>query len=574
MARSAKVKAKDTAGKSLLWRADQLSQALEIGGAHLDPQAVAQAKELIAKVRERWALKGGRTVVSLAGATGSGKSSLFNMLAGDEVVTVGARRPTTATPTAAIWGDEEASDLLDWLAVPSRHQVDPGGYVDHVEPAGETGRAVETDGAVETDREPIDLSGLVLIDLPDFDSTQVAHRVEADRMLERSDVFVWVTDPQKYADARLHEEYLATLRHHESVMLVVLNQVDRIGDTESVQKIAADLRSLIVADGAGDFEVIATSARLGSGLDDLRAAIGAVVEARNAAEHRLTGDIMATSQALLKGVADTEPELTTERTAVLNAALGRAAGIPVVLRAVQQDYRRQAKTHAGWPFTRWVAGLRPSPLRRLRLGHDSESGAISAEDVRTVLGRSSLPTATPAARSAVDLATRDLGEVASAGLPSRWAEAVKDAATPDESSLADALDQAVMNTPLRTRDPWWWSVGRFLQLVLALCVVAGAVWLTTLAVLGWLQIDFGVPDWGPVPIPLILFGGGIVAGLLLAALARVLAGAGAVRRRAVIEERMDTSISVVARDHVRDPVAAVVKQHKQTRQQLQAATSS
>ncbi|MGB5953085.1 MAG: GTPase [Ornithinimicrobium sp.] len=564
MARRGQIKG--DAGTTLLWRADQLDQALAIGGEHLDADHVARARKLISKVRERWALKGGRTVVSLAGATGSGKSSLFNILAGDDVVTAGVRRPTTSHATAAIWGEEDPADLLDWLGVPSRHQVDGGFDVSH-------GDEHDSNDPPES----VDLDGLVLIDLPDFDSTEMAHRIEADRMLERSDVFVWVTDPQKYADARLHEDYLATLRHHESVMLVVLNQVDRVQGgvgVGSVDQIAADLRSLIKADGAGDFEVIATSARLGTGVQDLRTAIGEVVAARNAAEQRLTGDITTISQTLLDGVADSEPQMTTERASVLNAALGRSAGIPVVLQAVQQDYLRQSRAKAGWPFTRWVAGLRPSPLRRLRLGADSPTGAISAEDVRTVLGRSSLPPASSAARAAVDLATRDLGEVASAGLPVRWVEAVKDAATPDESSLVDALDLAVVNTPLRARDPWWWAVGRFLQLVLAMCVVAGFVWLTTIAVLGWLQIDVGVPTWGPVPIPLVLFGGGIAAGLLLAVLARVVGRAGAVRRRALIEDRMDESISAVARQHVRDPVAAVLSQHRQTRQQLRAACSS
>lgn len=561
-------KARDSSGKTLLWRADQLSQALVIGGEHLDPDEVADARDLVDKVHERWALKGGRTVVSLAGATGSGKSSLFNVLAGDEVVQTGVRRPTTSTATAAIWGEEDAGGLLDWLGVPRRFQVD-----------AEDGGRLEAGfdhgvGGSETAGDQTDLNGLVLVDLPDFDSTAAAHRVEADRMLQRSDVFVWVTDPQKYADARLHEEYLATLRHHESVMLVVLNQVDRVHDEASVQRIAADLRSLVVADGAGDFEVIATSARMGTGVAELRAAIGEVVAARNAAERRLTGDIKARSLGLLEGVADTEPEMTKQRVSALNAALGRSAGLPVVLRAVQQDYLQQSRAKAGWPFTRWLAGLRPSPLRRLRLGQDSASGAISAESVRTVLGRSSLPTASPVARSAVDLATRELGEVTSTGLPTRWVEAVKDAATPDESSLGDALDLAVVNTPLRTRDPWWWSVGRFVQLLLAMCVIAGAGWLTVLAVLSWLQLEVGVPQWGPVPIPLLLFGGGILAGLLLALMARALARAGSVRRRAVIQERLEESISVVAREHVRDPVAAVLKQHKQTRQQLEAACSA
>ena len=64
---------------------------------------------VVAKVEERTALVGGHTVVALAGATGSGKSSLFNALVGSPVATVGVRRPTTSTPTAAIWGDEPSA---------------------------------------------------------------------------------------------------------------------------------------------------------------------------------------------------------------------------------------------------------------------------------------------------------------------------------------------------------------------------------------------------------------------------------------------------------------------------------
>ncbi|MDQ3528088.1 MAG: hypothetical protein M3424_09490, partial [Actinomycetota bacterium] len=67
-------------GETLTWRAGQLGEALEHGGQELDPDKAARARALVGRVRERWALKGGRTVVALAGATGSGKSSLFNVL--------------------------------------------------------------------------------------------------------------------------------------------------------------------------------------------------------------------------------------------------------------------------------------------------------------------------------------------------------------------------------------------------------------------------------------------------------------------------------------------------------------
>ena len=62
-----------------------------------------------------------------------------------------------------------------------------------------------------TDEPAGSLDGLVLLDLPDFDSREMSHRSEAERVLELVDVFVWVTDPQKYADALLHDEYVRQL---------------------------------------------------------------------------------------------------------------------------------------------------------------------------------------------------------------------------------------------------------------------------------------------------------------------------------------------------------------------------
>ena len=171
-------------------------------------------------------------VVALAGATGSGKSSLFNALVGARVATVGARRPTTSTPTAAQWGSEPAGDLLDWLGVSTRHHV--------------TSTSSVAVGSLE---------GLVLLDLPDFDSRDVSNRAEAERVLALVDLFVWVTDPQKYADARLHDDYVAALASHDAVMLVVLNQVDRLTPHE-VEECVADLKRLLVRDGVRQATVL------------------------------------------------------------------------------------------------------------------------------------------------------------------------------------------------------------------------------------------------------------------------------------------------------------------------------
>ena len=62
----------------------------------------------MARAGERLRLGGDHTIVALVGATGSGKSSLFNALSGMEIADVGARRPLTSLPMACVWGADGA----------------------------------------------------------------------------------------------------------------------------------------------------------------------------------------------------------------------------------------------------------------------------------------------------------------------------------------------------------------------------------------------------------------------------------------------------------------------------------
>ncbi len=224
-------------GADLAARLAALDEAIDAGDGRLPAEALAPARELARRAGERLRMSGTHTVVALAGATGSGKSSLFNALAGVPVSAVGLRRPTTAAAHAVIWGAEGAGPLLDWLQVPRRHYLD---FVDR--PEGDHR-----------------LDGLVLLDLPDHDSTTAAHRIEVDRLVGLVDVLVWVLDPQKYADAAVHERYLRPLATHTEVMVVVLNQSDRL-PAHHLDPALDDLRRLLAADGLGPVPVLATSA--------------------------------------------------------------------------------------------------------------------------------------------------------------------------------------------------------------------------------------------------------------------------------------------------------------------------
>jgi GTP-binding protein EngB required for normal cell division len=526
-----------------------LAAAVEAGGEQLPDAERARADAVVAKVTERTGLVGGHTVVALAGATGSGKSSIFNALVGTEVATVGVRRPTTSTPTAAIWGEEPAGDLLDWLRVGTRHLV-----------------AADDDGA-----QVGSLDGLVLLDLPDFDSLELAHRAEAERVLELVDLFVWVTDPQKYADSRLHDDYVAALATHEAVTMVVLNQVDRL-TPEEVEECRADLLRLMERDGVPRATVLATSVPTGAGLDELRQRLANAVAGRTMARARLAGDVRAAALALTTHVAETEPTVDDGARSELLDALARSAGVPTVVHAVERDYRMEAAARTGWPFTRWVHRFRPRPLRRLRL--DGRDVSVSDAEVRSVLGRSSLPPPTPAARAAVGLATRRLADRAGADLPVPWAEAVERAATPPGDALGDSLDQAVMATSLHANEPIWWRVVSASQIVLAVTAIAGFLWLAAYVVVGWLQLDSLIgppPTLGIVPLPLVYLAGGLLAGLLLALLARALARIGARRRGRVMDKRLRTSIDGVAQGSIVSPVERVLDRHAATRVALTQA---
>lgn len=521
---------------ALAGRAEALARAVEAGGDLLDAAAARHAADVARRVGERTALVGGHVVVALAGSTGAGKSSIFNALVGEDVAEVGVRRPMTSVPRAAVWGDDGAGPLLDWLGVARRHRVaggDPG------------------------------LAGLVLVDLPDFDSREAANRAEAERLLELVDLFVWVTDHQKYADAVIHDQFVATHKAYGRNTLVVLNHADELPDAQ-VATVVADLTRLLEADGLADPRVIATSARTGRGLDELRGAVRDVIADHQASLRRLQVDVAEAARALRDGLGTAQGTVSREARDALVTALSRAAGAPAALDAVERSYRRDALGRTGVVFTRWRRSLTADPLSRLRL--DRLPGARSAADTagaHVAVERTSLPAASPAARAEAQMATSRLAQSASAGLPPRWTDAVDAAAHPPDADLRDALDRALGGAVERHRSPAWWHLAGALQWVFAAMVVVGVLWYLALGLAGWLQFALpDVPRYGPVPYPFILIVAGIVFALVVSFACRVVAGAAARRRRAAVARRVRDAVGQVADRDVIAPVEAVLARHR------------
>jgi energy-coupling factor transporter ATP-binding protein EcfA2 len=514
-------------------RLEALERAVELGERRCDPEVLAPARALLARAAARRRLSPESTVVALAGGTGSGKSTLFNALAGEVLAPTGVRRPTTSRSRAAIWpvraGGSDVSSLLDWLEVRDRHVLTAAG------PAGSA------------------LAGLVLVDLPDFDSTAAAHRLEAERMTGVVDLLVWVLDPQKYADAAVHQRYLRPLAAHHEVMMVVLNQADRL-DVDALDACRRDLSTLLSDDGLSGVPVLATSAVRGDGLPQLRAALAERVSSSQAAVARLHADTDDAVGALepLCGAGPAKSGRDTARGEEnLVAALAVAAGAGPVADAAGRSYRMRAIASVGWPLTRWLTRLRPDPLRRLHLGADSS-------------GLTSRPAATGAQRAQVSNAVRELVTDRTRGLAPAWRASATAVLEARQNDLPAQLDQAVRGARLSHTDrPSWWAAVRGLQFLWLLAAAAGLVWLAVLAVFAYLQLPGPSLHVGRAPVPTLLLLGGLALGLLTSMLARPFVATGATRRRARARRSLDAGVREVARDSVLAPLEA----------ELQAATA-
>jgi hypothetical protein len=510
-------------------RLDALAAAAEEADGWLPADLLADARAVVERSGERQRLSGEHTVVTLGGATGSGKSSLFNLVTGLEIARVGVRRPTTSEPLACVWGAVGAGPLLDWLGIPPRHQVPKESLLD---PA-------EADA----------LDGLVLIDLPDHDSTVVSHRATVDRLVEMVDLFVWVLDPQKYADAALHERYLRPLADHSAVTVVVLNQTDLL-HPDDVKACVTDLERLLTEDGLPKIPILPLSAVTGDGVGELVDVLRATVAARRAADDRVGADVSGAADRLLQAAGNGEPHgFDDDARDRMVRSLADAAGVDVVADAFGSSYRRRAHAATGWPFTRWLARLRPDPLRRFGLGRRD----VSPDSVRL-----SLPAPSPVQRSRSDSAIRAFADSATAGGPTAWLSQARSAANSAASRLPAALDGSVRAADLgMERRPRWWQFIGFWQQLLTLAVLVGAGWLLTLAGAAWLQLpEVPTPSVGRAPVPTLLVIGCVVLGVLLSLVSRLAARSGARRRAAAVRRKMHDAVGETADSVVVAPIAA------------------
>ncbi len=524
-------------------RLDALRELVGLSRTRLDGRTLGEAGRVLDEAVARGRHPLGHTVVALAGATGSGKSTLFNALAGAYLSEAGIRRPTTAAPLACAWTDH-ADGLLDRLDIPHRDRRRPAYPYDPT------------------------LRGLVLLDLPDHDSAAPGHRERVDRLLGLVDAVVWVVDPEKYADAVLHERYLRPLAGYAEVTFVVLNQVDRLPG-EAADQVLDDLRRLLDEDGLALGEhgepgatVLALSALTGSGVGQLREALGRLAAECGAAERRLAADVDGVMERLRpQYVADGAPVGFSARArAEFEDRLADAAGAVAAGQAAERAWLRDARWACGTPWGR---------LRQLRRAgavwsweRDVEAAGSGGGAGREIPGARAKAAAVPAvtARPAVEEAVRALADEATEGLPAPWAQAVREAAAWGGKGLPDAVDEAVAaSADRRLSRPAWWSVVAAAQAALAGVQLLGVACL--LAVVAGV---FGGPAWWVAAVPAAVAGAGGPA----LAWACGLAARGPARRYGLAaERRLREAAAECGRARVLEPVAAELARYREVRKQ-------
>ena len=590
-----------------------LKDAISYGEGRVPETVLLDAAETLERLSQRRELSTEHTVIGFFGATGSGKSTLFNAIAGQNIALSAPTRPTTSTVQAAIWEAEGSEELLDWLGIDKRvypqtqalaaegdategnetggnNKVAGGAAAPNAvtEPApglfNRIRRAIGGRGEMRTRT-----GGLILLDMPDFDSVTTTNRDLAARMMRYVDVLVWVVDPQKYADAVIHRDFMVPLAASGAQALCVLNQADKLAPAE-VPAVLASLTRLLQTEGTEAHLLsapIAVSARTGEGVDVLRDLLAQVAAAKSLSLQRTDAQLHATASQL-RTYAGGEGTVLAGAYALdaeqkLVKACYSSSQAEQVLQAATASYRRTAGQHTGWILTRWMSRLKADPLRRLHLGQQEETKSTSkAEKSAGMLGSdnenapdlvaSSLPPLSAAQKAGMANAVRQYSKQMAARIDEPWKRSMKEAALSREAELPELLERDMMRIDYglgRTRAPW--VIFNALQWIALLSALVGVGWLTLISGMAYLQIQLPLaptPEGSPVPLPTLLLLLGILLGIASAGVGRLLTAMGSRYYARKLRGRLQTGVEKAVQSCVVAPVQLEAKRLNSYRKAL------
>lgn len=504
-------------------RLTALDEAAAVAKPYLAEEELARLTKVARAGAERRELSGEHTVVGFFGATGSGKTSLFNAVVGEDLGLAAARRPTTSSPLAAIWQPEGSEELLDWLGVEDR-RTRPGEFAPGAGP-------------------------LILLDLPDFDSVELSNREIATRLAGQVDILVWVTDPEKYADSVIHDQFIRPHATHSAVTLAVLNKADLLHPND-VPTVARSYQGLLLDDGLSNPIVIPTSTRTGAGIEDLKAAITKVARAHTAQSARIEADIESVTQGYAPAKVAGGVDKQAKRQ--LDTVLSQAAGAERIANTTAAAYRKRLHERTGWPLTSWVTRFRPDPLKRLGLREEADEVGVH---------RSSLPELDASSKAVANKGLRDYSAAAAADLLHAWSGAIADRTEEISQGLPAELDRAVARTTLPAEPSRGWSFLTVLQWLALIAALVGVLWYLLVAfVPGMLTPLLGaelVPQVEGWPIPTLLILAGLLAGVIIGLLTTIFGGmiGSGVKRRT--RQAIQKEVAAISQTAVVEPLQQI-----------------
>ena len=439
----------------------------------------------------RMGFPGDAYVLAFVGGTGVGKSSLLNALAGETVSPASVVRPTTSQPVAWV-PEEEREDLvplLEWLGVED----------------------VREHGSNE-------LGPVAILDLPDMDSVASAHRTRVEAILPRVDAVAWVTDPEKYHDAALHDDFLRRWIPRLARQVVVVNKADRLGPEDGRRvraDLAADLASARAPGNQPSVEVLLTSAAPVPTLDGLRTwlsdgvAAKAIVRAQVAATvvdlvRRLARDAGMDPHGPFTPLLDAKPR----EAAITNAtgAVLRSVDLAGLERQAEAATRARARARGTGPMGRITSLVYRASGRETHVA-DPDGYLIRWRE------RGSLTPAVEAIRMALSTPLR----AASPAVRPLLAAAVEP--TESRRGLERAVDRAIAGLgPLEPPTSRWWSVIGFLQMLATAGIALSVGWIVVGILGGPAAGSVQVPLFGSVPTPIASLVAFLAIGYLLARL--------------------------------------------------------
>lgn len=575
-----------------------LKDAISYGEGRVPETVLLDAAETLERLSQRRELSTEHTVIGFFGATGSGKSTLFNAIAGQNIALSAPTRPTTSTVQAAIWEAEGSEELLDWLGIDKRVYPQTQALATEGEATEDNGagggaaapnavtepapglfnrirRAIGGRGEMRTRT-----GGLILLDMPDFDSVTTTNRDLAARMMRYVDVLVWVVDPQKYADAVIHRDFMVPLAASGAQALCVLNQADKLAPAE-VPAVLASLTRLLQAEGTEAHLLaapIAVSARTGEGVDVLRDLLAQVAAAKSLSLQRTDAQLHATASQLRTYAGGEGTVLAgayaLEAEQKLVQACYTSSHAEQVLEAATASYRRTAGQRTGWILTRWMSRLKADPLRRLHLGQQDETKSTSkAEKSAGMLGSesenapelvaSSLPPLSAAQKAGMANAVRQYSKQMAARIDEPWKRSIKEAALSREAELPELLERDMVRIDYglgRTRAPW--VIFNALQWIALMSALVGVGWLTLISGMAYLQIQLPpapTPEGSPVPLPTLLLLLGVLLGIASAGVGRLLTAMGSRYYARKLRGRLQTGVEKAVQSCVVAPVQQEAK---------------